>query len=130
MVSPVSGTVKEINSRLMLRPRLLNSDPYGEGWAILIEPTDLKGCLQRLCYRERAEQWLERENERLLAKINEVCCSKQLMVGTTMTDGGLLRKDFMSLLTADQIVQVICSFFPSALLETDRNNSFLIKDGR
>ncbi len=39
--APVSGTVVEVNSVLEETPELVNSDPYGEGWFALIDPSDL-----------------------------------------------------------------------------------------
>lgn len=35
--SPVSGTISVTNSRLLMEPRLLNKEPYGEGWFAEIE---------------------------------------------------------------------------------------------
>jgi len=40
LFSPVSGTVAHVNEELFNRPELVNSDPYGEGWMILVEITD------------------------------------------------------------------------------------------
>ena len=37
----VSGTVIEANAALDATPELVNSDPYGDGWFVLIEATDL-----------------------------------------------------------------------------------------
>lgn len=42
--SPVSGTVKEKNDKLVDSPELLNKDPYGGGWVAVVEmsnPDDL-----------------------------------------------------------------------------------------
>lgn len=39
LYSPVGGTVKGVNARLVEHPELVNQDPYGEGWMILIEPS-------------------------------------------------------------------------------------------
>jgi glycine cleavage system H protein len=36
--SPVSGTVVEVNERLELEAEIINQDPYGEGWLVVIEP--------------------------------------------------------------------------------------------
>jgi glycine cleavage system H protein len=36
---PLSGIVREVNARLMDEPELVNSDPYGDGWIAVIEPT-------------------------------------------------------------------------------------------
>ena len=38
--APVPGTVTEVNSALEDTPELVNSDPYGEGWMVLIELGD------------------------------------------------------------------------------------------
>lgn len=34
--SPVAGTVTEGNQKLVEQPDLINSDPYGEGWIMII----------------------------------------------------------------------------------------------
>jgi glycine cleavage system H protein len=36
--APVSGTVSARNDQLDARPELVNTDPYGEGWMVEIEP--------------------------------------------------------------------------------------------
>ena len=38
--SPVSGTVAERNDELDKAPELINSDPYGQGWLVVVEMTD------------------------------------------------------------------------------------------
>jgi len=42
VVSPVSGTVKEVNSILSDKPELLNDDPYEKGWICKVELSDPK----------------------------------------------------------------------------------------
>lgn len=37
--SPVSGKVLEKNAEVEQNPELINSDPYGRGWLISIEPS-------------------------------------------------------------------------------------------
>jgi glycine cleavage system H protein len=39
--APVSGRVVEVNDALDNNPELINSDPYGDGWFVVIEATDL-----------------------------------------------------------------------------------------
>lgn len=39
LYAPVSGIVRARNDALDSRPELLNSDPYGEGWIVTIEPS-------------------------------------------------------------------------------------------
>lgn len=38
--APVTGTITAVNTALEERPELVNSDPYGEGWFAVIEPSD------------------------------------------------------------------------------------------
>jgi glycine cleavage system H protein len=40
--SPVSGEVVETNQKLADAPELVNQQPYGEGWLILMKPSKLK----------------------------------------------------------------------------------------
>jgi glycine cleavage system H protein len=40
LYAPVSGRVTSINAKLKDSPELVNSDPYGNGWMIELEPTE------------------------------------------------------------------------------------------
>ncbi len=39
--APVSGTIVEVNAALNDTPELVNSDPYGDGWFVVIEVSDV-----------------------------------------------------------------------------------------
>jgi glycine cleavage system H protein len=41
MYAPVSGKLVEVNSKLNDAPETVNSDPYGEGWIVKIELSNL-----------------------------------------------------------------------------------------
>ena len=41
LFAPVNGTVLEINDAVVATPELVNSDPFGEGWLIKVEFTEL-----------------------------------------------------------------------------------------
>lgn len=43
LYSPVSGEVVEVNSALEDEPGLVNRDPYGEGWMVVVRLTDPAG---------------------------------------------------------------------------------------
>ncbi len=47
LYAPVSGSVVEVNTTLADTPEVVNSDPYGKGWIILVDPKD-SGELQQL----------------------------------------------------------------------------------
>lgn len=38
---PISGSITIVNNRLSDSPNLINSDPYGDGWIMEIEVSDL-----------------------------------------------------------------------------------------
>ena len=40
LYAPVSGTIAERNEALEGQPELVNSDPYGSGWMVVIEAED------------------------------------------------------------------------------------------
>ncbi len=40
LYAPVSGTIVERNDALDTAPELVNSDPYGDGWMVVIEADD------------------------------------------------------------------------------------------
>jgi glycine cleavage system H protein len=53
LYAPVAGTVSARNEALDGQPELINSDPYGEGWVVEIEPADaadLDGLLDAAAY--------------------------------------------------------------------------------
>lgn len=56
LISPVSGTIEEINEEIQDNPDLLNENPY-EGWLILVSPTNLEEDLKELMDFEKAVEW-------------------------------------------------------------------------
>jgi glycine cleavage system H protein len=52
--SPVSGTIAERNQLLEDRPELVNEQPYGEGWLVVIDASDaaqVEGLMDAASYR-------------------------------------------------------------------------------
>ena len=57
--APLTGTVVEVNSALVDEPELVNQDPYGRGWILLIEMADrdeVAALLDAGAYRALVEQ--------------------------------------------------------------------------
>jgi glycine cleavage system H protein len=53
--APVTGTVVARNDKLAEQPEVINTDPYGEGWLVEIEPADpaaVEGLLTASAYRD------------------------------------------------------------------------------
>jgi len=57
LISPLTGVVKEVNEELQDKPELLNEDPYGSGWLIVLEPRKLDDELRSLMDFEAAKEW-------------------------------------------------------------------------
>ena len=55
VLSPVSGEVIEVNSKLEESPELVNSDPYGEGWMVKVKMSNKDELNQLLNAREYSE---------------------------------------------------------------------------
>jgi glycine cleavage system H protein len=57
--SPVSGRVAERNGVLSETPELVNRDPYGEGWMVVVEmsdPSELNRLMNAASYRGMVEE--------------------------------------------------------------------------
>jgi glycine cleavage system H protein len=57
LVAPVSGTVEAVNEELGSKPESLNEDPYGEGWLIVVAPTNLDADLKAIMNFDAAVEW-------------------------------------------------------------------------
>ena len=40
LFAPLSGEVVEVNAELLKKPELVNADPYGQGWMIVVALSD------------------------------------------------------------------------------------------
>ena len=60
-IAPVSGSVQQINEQVRSNPGLMNKDPYGEGWILILAPTNLEKEVGELMNFDEAVQWYKRE---------------------------------------------------------------------
>lgn len=59
LFSPVSGEIIEVNEKLEEAPELLNNDPYGEGWMVVIslaDPKEIEGLMTADAYQQLIEE--------------------------------------------------------------------------
>jgi len=61
LVSPVSGEIVEINEEIEEDTSLINSDPYGEGWILVIEAENLDEELVNLLQGDALASFIEEE---------------------------------------------------------------------
>ena len=60
--APTGGKLIEVNEEVIKTPNLVNSDPYGKGWFVVIEPDNLEEDLKDLVQGvEGIQEWLEAE---------------------------------------------------------------------
>ena len=54
VIAPLSGTVLEVNRKVVDEPETVNEDPYGEGWLIRIrlgDPSEADGLMDAEAYK-------------------------------------------------------------------------------
>ncbi|MDY6878104.1 MAG: glycine cleavage system protein H [Chloroflexota bacterium] len=68
LISPISGIVTAVNEELDFDPSLINKDPYGDGWILLVEPSNLEAELENLLQGDAAVEWLKEEMEKYAKK--------------------------------------------------------------
>jgi glycine cleavage system H protein len=61
LYAPMGGTVVAVNTILEDRPELVNHSPYGEGWMIVLEATNIAD-VQQLLSAAEYRAYIEQEN--------------------------------------------------------------------
>ena len=59
MLSPVDGTVVELNAAVAFAPDLAERDPYGEGWLMKVRPSRLRANRINLMAGRAVQRWME-----------------------------------------------------------------------
>ena len=57
LVAPINGKIEEVNEEVVDNPQIINEDPYGEGWLILVSPSNLDEDLKTLMSFEESVEW-------------------------------------------------------------------------
>jgi glycine cleavage system H protein len=86
IVSPIEGTVSEINDAVVSDPKLVLCDPYGEGWLLTVQAPDAKTSFRNLLNGTLARHWMEEAASRLRLRMPEA-------VGALAQDGGVAVDD-------------------------------------
>lgn len=86
MVSPIEGTVAEINESVAANPKLAIGDPYGDGWLMTVQSPDAKTNFRNLLGGAMARWWMEEAATRLQSRI-------PMPLGALAQDGGVAVDD-------------------------------------
>jgi len=57
LVAPLSGTVEEVNEEVQSNPEILNEDPYGKGWLLVVKTSKLQAELAKIMNYNKAVEW-------------------------------------------------------------------------
>jgi glycine cleavage system H protein len=57
LVAAVTGTIEEVNDEVQSKPELLNEDPFGKGWVVVVKPANLQAELANLMDFNAAVEW-------------------------------------------------------------------------
>jgi glycine cleavage system H protein len=106
MVSPIEGSVADVNDELANNPTLLNKDPYGEGWMVTVQSPDAKTNFRNLMGGALARWWTEESSSRLMKKLPGTMGALALA-----QDGGVAANDLTANLTDDKVIEIAKEFF-------------------
>lgn len=68
VTSPLDGVVAEVNSTLNNKPELINEDPYGDAWFVLVSPSHLEEDRQYLMTAEKYFELMKSKIKNQLGK--------------------------------------------------------------
>ena len=83
MVSPIEGSIADINEAVAKDPELAHRDPYGDGWMVTVQSPDAKTNFRNLLSGALARWWMEEASGRLQKRIPAFAT-----VGAVAQDGG------------------------------------------
>lgn len=103
MLSPIEGSVADINEELLRDPKNATADPYGEGWLVTVQSPDAKTNFRNLLGGALARWWTEESAVRLQRKMPG-------LLPALAQDGGEVVEDVTSQL-ANQDWEVLAKEF-------------------
>jgi len=106
MVSPMEGSVSDINEAVISDPSLATKDPYGEGWMVTVQSPDAKTNFRNLLGGALARWWTEESAMRLQRLVPNA-------LGALAQDGGVAIEDVASTIPDEQWLKITREFFLS-----------------
>ena len=107
MVSPIEGTVSDVNEAVAKNARLALSDPYGDGWLVTVNAPDSKTSFKNLLGGPMARWWMEESASRLQRRM------PRALAGSLAQDGGVAVKDVSAEITNQKWLPIAKEFFLS-----------------
>jgi glycine cleavage system H protein len=57
LIAAVTGAIEEVNDEVQSKPELLNEDPFGKGWLVVVKPANLQAELANLMDFNAVVEW-------------------------------------------------------------------------
>ena len=106
MLSPIEGTVTDVNEAVAKNPELARKDPYGEGWLVTVMAPDSKVNFRNLLGGTLARLWTEAAALQLRTKM-------PAMAGALAQDGGVAVDDLTAHMPDKDWAAITREFFLS-----------------
>jgi glycine cleavage system H lipoate-binding protein len=106
MLSPIEGSVADINDALVQNPELARKDPYGEGWMVTVQSPDAKTNFRNLMSGALARWWTEEAASRLQKRV-------PAMLGALAQDGGVAMDNLTAQMPEQNWTELTREFFLS-----------------
>jgi glycine cleavage system H lipoate-binding protein len=107
MVSPVEGTVSDINEQIVKDAKLALRDPYGEGWLMTVLAPDAKTTFRNLLGGPLARWWTEESASRLRRSM------PMAAAGAYAQDGGVAVENISAQIPDQEWLKLAKEFFLS-----------------
>jgi glycine cleavage system H protein len=104
MVSPIEGSVADINEAVASNPALVRKDPYGDGWMLTVQSPDAKINFRNLLGGALARWWTEESASRLQRHMPAA-------LGALAQDGGVAMDSLAENLADEQWAELSKEFF-------------------
>jgi glycine cleavage system H lipoate-binding protein len=106
MVSPIEGTITDVNEAAAKNPDLARKDPYGEGWLVTVQAPDSKINFRNLLGGTLARLWTESSALQLRNKM-------PMLAGALAQDGGVAVDDLTAHMPDEDWATLTKEFFLS-----------------
>ncbi len=106
IVSPIEGSIADVNDSVSADPKLTQNDPYGEGWLVTVQSPDAKTNFRNLLGGTLARWWTEESAGRLQRKM-------PMLAGALAQDGGIAMGNLTDQIPDKEWAEIAKEFFLS-----------------
>ena len=106
MISPIEGSISDVNDSVLRDPKLAKNDCYGEGWLVTVQSPDAKTNFRNLLSGAVARFWTQESAGRLQSRL-------PMFAGALAQDGGVAVDNLADQIPDQEWATVAKEFFLS-----------------